>query len=204
MWLCTILFWVYDTPMKLGQVFSQYFMVFMAGVWFNEFKMYERVMNFKVAYVAVPLVALSLPNLSNLFTSNNAAETLRFLIYSNGRSIVLSLSAILLVLLLMRKIVVPRNRFVELVAATSIFIYLMEPFCSYILRSYVFGESTIYFASGAEFYLYQITRVAVLLVLLPLAAKAAKNIYQKRVSLLSPSFRFFNVLKNKFADWNSD
>jgi hypothetical protein len=140
--------------MKLGQVFSQYVIVFMIEVWFNEFKIYERVMNFKVAYVAVPLVALSLPNLStNLFTYNNATETLKFLVYSNGRSIVLSLSAILLVLLLLRKLVVPRNRFVELIAATSVLIYLMEPFCSYMPRSYVFGELAIYFASGAEFYI---------------------------------------------------
>lgn len=199
-WFFTILAWVYDMPMKLGQVFSQYFIVFMIGAWVNEFKMYERVMNFKVAYVAFPLIALFLPNLSNLFTSNNAAETLKFLVYSNGRSIILSLSAIVLVLLLMRKLVVPRNRFVELIAATSVLIYLMEPFCSYILRSFIFGESTIYFASGAEFYLYQTTRIAVLLVLLPLTVKAARIIFQKRLSPWGQSFRFFTSLKNKLVD----
>ncbi|MBN1245248.1 acyltransferase [Candidatus Bathyarchaeota archaeon] len=204
LWFCSILAWVFDTPMKLGQVFSQYFLVFMIGTWFNEFKMYAKVMDFKAAYVAVPLVALFLPNFSNLFTANNATGALEFLVYSHGRSIVLSLSAILLVLLLLRKLVVPRNRFVELIAATSVLIYLMEPFCSYLLRSYVFGQTTIYFASGTEFYLYQITRIAVLLILLPLAVKAAKSTYQKQLSLLSPRFKFFNVLKSKFADWNSD
>jgi surface polysaccharide O-acyltransferase-like enzyme len=186
-WFCSILAWVYDAPMKLGQVFSQYFMVFMIGVWFNKFKMYERVMDFKLAYVAAPLFVFFLPNLSNLLTSSNATDTLSFLFYSNGRSIVLSVSAILLVLLFMRKLTFPRNRFVELIAATTVLIYLMEPFCSFILRSYIFGQFNIYFSSGVEFYLYQIARVAVLLVLLPLAAKAFKNTYQKRFLLLNRS-----------------
>jgi surface polysaccharide O-acyltransferase-like enzyme len=201
-WFCSILAWVYDTPMKLGQVFSQYFLVFMIGVWFNEFKMYERIMNFKAAYVAVPLFAVFLPSLSTLFTANNAADALTFFVYSHGRSIILSLSAIFLVLLLLRKLVFPRNRFVELIAATSVVIYLMEPFCSYLLRSYVFGQTTIYFASGLDFYLYQILRITVLLVLVPLVVKAAKTTYQNHLIPLSPNFRFFNVLKNKFAkDW---
>ncbi|TRO45808.1 acyltransferase [Candidatus Bathyarchaeota archaeon] len=202
MWFCSILAWVYDTPMKLGQVFSQYFLVFMIGVWFNEFKMYERVMNFRAAYVAVPLFAVFLPSLSTLFTANNAANALTFFVYSHGRSIILSLSAILLVLLLLRKLVFPRNRFVELIAATSIIIYLMEPFCSYLLRSYVFGQTTIYFDSGTEFYLYQILRITILLFIVPLIVKAAKTTYQRQLIPLSLNSKFLNVLKNKFAkDW---
>jgi hypothetical protein len=200
MWLCSILAWVFDTPMKLGQVFSQYFLVFMIGVWFNEFRMYERVMTYKAAYVTAPLATLFLPDFSDLLTASSTTDTLAFLVYSHGRSIVLSLSAILLVLLLLRKLVFPRNRFVELIAATSVLIYLMEPFCSYILRNYVFGQTTIYFASGEAFYLYQIARVTVLLILLPFVAKVAKNIYQKRLSLSSLNFKFLNSLKSRFAD----
>jgi surface polysaccharide O-acyltransferase-like enzyme len=203
LWFCSILAWVFDTPMKLGQVFSQYFLVFMIGTWFNEFRMYEKVMDFKAAYVAVPLAALFLPNFASLFTAANTTDALTFFVFSHGRSIVLSLSAILLVLLLLRKLEFPRNRFVELIAATSVLIYLMEPFCSYLLRSFIFGQTTVYVASGAEFYLYQIARVAVLLVILPLAVKTAKDAYQKRLSLSSPNSKFFTFLKSKLANWTS-
>ena len=189
-------------PMKLGQVFSQYFLVFIIGVWFNEFKMYERAINFKTAFVMFPLVAFFSLNFSNLFTFNNATEALKSLLYSNGRSVVLSLSAILLVLILLRKLKAPRNRFVELVATTSVLIYLIEPFASYMLRTTVFGQLTIYFAAGAEFYLYQITRIAALLVLLPLVVKAIKN-YQPKLTLAGAQIQqYFSVLKNKPAIQN--
>jgi len=103
----------------------------------------------------------------------------------------------------LRKLEFPRNRFVELIAATSVLIYLMEPFCSYMLRRFIFGQTTVYVASGAEFYLYQIARVAVLLVILPLAVKTAKGAYQKRLSLASPNSNFFAALKSKLANWTS-
>jgi hypothetical protein len=180
-WFCTILAWVYDAPMKLGQVFSQYFLIFMIGVWFNKFKMYDRVMKLKTACVTVPLAALFSLNFSYLFTFNSTTEALTSLLYFNGRSIILSLSAILLALLLLRKLTAPRNRFVELIATTSVLIYLTEPFLSYILRTFIFGQLTLYFAAGAEFYLYQIARIAFLLGLLPLTVKAVKN-YRPKIA----------------------
>ena len=156
-------------------MFTQYFLVFMVGVWFNKLKMYERVMRFRTGFIMVPLVVLFSLNLSNLFTFNNSIEILKYLFYSNGRSVIFSLSAVLLVLLFLRKFGIPRNRFVELIAKTSILIYFMEPFFSYILRNYVFGQSTIYFAAGLNFYLYIITRIVVLFLFLPLGVKAVKN-----------------------------
>jgi len=114
-------------------------------------------------------------DLSGLFNENTAIETLMSLLYSNARSIVLSLSVILLVLLFLRKIKIPKNRYVELIAETSIFIYLSEPFFSYLLRRFVFGQLTISFAAGADFYLYLIMRVAILFVAVPLVYKAIKN-----------------------------
>ena len=202
-WFCSILACVYDMPMKLGQVFSQYFLIFIIGGWFNEFKMYERFIKFKTAFVVFPLVAIFSLNLSNLFTFSNTTEALKALLYSNGRSVVLSLSAILLVLIILRKLKAPSNRFVELVATTSVLIYLIEPFASYILRTIVFGQLTIYFAAGAEFYLYQIARIAALFVLLPLVVKAVKN-YQPKLPFAGVKIQqYFEVLKNKPAVQNS-
>jgi len=179
LWFATILAWVCGASMKPDQLFSQYFLVFMIGVWFNKLGMYEKVMNFKTAVVTVPLVALFALDFSSLFTFNNATETLKALLYSNGRSIILSLSAILLLLLLLRKMRFPRNRFVELIATTSIFIYLLDPFFSFILSDYVFGQTTIYFADGAIFYLYQIARIFILFVLWPPAIKAIRSYIKK-------------------------
>jgi hypothetical protein len=175
LWFCTILAWVFNVPMKLGKNFSQYLLVFTIGFWLSKLRIYEKVMRFRTAYVAVPLVALFSIDLSGLFNENTAIETLMSLLYSNARSIVLSLSVILLVLLFLRKIKIPKNRYVELIAETSIFIYLSEPFFSYGLRRYVFGQPIIYFASGADFYLYVIMRGAILFVLLPLVYKVIKN-----------------------------
>lgn len=179
LWFATILAWVCDASMKPDQLFSQYFLVFMIGVWFNKLGMYEKVMNFKTAVVTVPLVALFALDFSSLFTFNNATETLKALLYSNGRSMILSLSAILLVLLFLRNTRFPRNRFVELIAATSIFIYLLDPFFGFILSDYVFGQPTVYVADGAAFYLYQIARIFILFVLLPPAIKAIRGYIKK-------------------------
>ena len=175
LWFCTILAWVFNVPMKLGKDFSQYLLVFTIGFWLSKLRIYEKVMRFRTAYVAVPLVALFSIDLSGVFNENTAIETLMSLLYSNARSIVLSLSVILLVLLFLRKIKIPKNRYVELIAETSIFIYLSEPFFSYGLRRYVFGQPIIYFASGADFYLYLIMRGAILFVGLPLVYKVIKN-----------------------------
>lgn len=199
MWFGTILAWAYDSPLKIGMVFSQYFLVFMIGAWFNEFKLYDRVMKLRTACFTVPLVALFSLNLSFLFTFDNTTEALKSLMYSNVRSIVLSVSVILLILPLLRKLRVPGNRFIELVASGSVLIYLIEPFVSYIVRILAFGQLTVYFAAGAEFYLYQSARVVVLLVLLPIVAKVVTS------NLLKMKFggvqlqHYFNALKNKPA-----
>ena len=64
----------------------------------------------------------------------------------------------------------------------SVIIYLVEPFISYVLLNYVFGQTAIVFADGALFYLYQVTRVVVLLGLLPLGFIVGRRLYQKRGS----------------------
>jgi hypothetical protein len=174
-WLCTVLAWVYDMPMKLGIGFSQYLLVFTVGFWLNKLKMYEKFMSFKVAFVAAPLAALFSIDLSGFFNTNSAGGTLVSLLYFNLRSVVLSICVILLVLLFLRKLHFPAYNYVELIAKSSIFIYLSEPFFSYILRKFVFGQNTIYFAAGADFYLYLVIRVAILFVLLPLLLKIVKK-----------------------------
>lgn len=178
-WFCTILAWVYNVPIKLGLVFSQYFLVFMIGVWLNKLEMYERVIDSRTAYVAIPLISLFSLDLSDLLAFDGATGYLKNLLYFCGRSTVLSLSTILLVLLFLRKLRLPRYYFVESIAKTSVLIYLMEPFFSYILCTFVFGQPTVYFAAGAEFYFYQIMRIFVLLVFLPLAAKGIQKYLPK-------------------------
>jgi len=177
LWFCTILAWAYDTAMKFGQVFSQYFLVFMVGFWLNKFGKYEKVTRFRTALVMVPLVALFSLDLSHFFSLDTTTEALKYLIYSNGRSIIFSLSAVLLVLLVLRKMKIPRNRFVERIATISILIYFMDPFFSYLISNYVFWQPVIYFAAGEEFYLYIIVRITVLFLILPLAVKVVNKIY---------------------------
>ncbi|MCW4054587.1 MAG: acyltransferase [Candidatus Bathyarchaeota archaeon] len=179
LWFATILAWVYNASMKPGQLFSQYFLIFMIGVWLSKLRIYEKVLNFKTAVVTVSLLVLFVLDFSSFFTFNNATETLKALIYSNGRSMILSLSAILLVLLFLRKMRLPRNRFVELIATTSIFIYLLDPFFGFLVSNYVFGQPTVYFADAATFYLYQIARILFAFVLLPPIAKAIRSFVKK-------------------------
>jgi len=196
LWLVTILAWAYDASMKPGERFSQYFLIFMIGVWLNKLGMYEKVMSFKTACVAVPLLALFSLDFSNLFNFNNSTEALKALLYSNGRSIILSLSAVLLVLVLLHKAKIPRNRFVELIATTSIFIYFLEPFFGYMLSILAFGQPTVYFADGVDFYVYIIVLFVILFVLLPLAVAAIRKLYQKMTSVKSKSNQRFNALQN--------
>ena len=179
MWFLTLFAWVFNTELKLGLLFTQYFLVFMIGGWLNRLKLYEKVMNVRTAVVTVPLVVLFSFDFSSLFNFNNATNTLGALLYSNGRSIILSLSAVLLVLLVMEKSGFPRNRFVESVAATSIFIYLLDPFIAYLLSNYVFGQPTMFLAAGADFYVYQVARIFILLALLPLVVNGIRK-YVKR------------------------
>ena len=178
LWLCTILAWVFYLPERLGLLFSQYFLVFMIGFWLNKLKLYDRIVNFRTAYIAIPLIAVFSFNFSNIFTLNNPVNTLNYLLYYTGRSMLLSLSVILLVLLLLRKINVPRNHFVELITELSIFIYLLDPFLAYIVMFYIFGQSTINYFASPVFYIYQAIRVAVLFAVFPILVKTLRTINQ--------------------------
>jgi surface polysaccharide O-acyltransferase-like enzyme len=187
LWFFAILTWVYEATMKPGQLFSQYFLVFMTGVWLNKLEMYNKALNFRTALVAVPLIALFSLNFSFLFNFDNATEALKSLLYFNIRSIILSLSAILMVLIFLQKLKISRNRFVEPIAMASIFIYLLDPIFAYMLSNYAFGHPTMYFVVGTEFYLYLTARIFILLFLLPLGLKVIRS-YIKKSESAEPQF----------------
>jgi surface polysaccharide O-acyltransferase-like enzyme len=182
-WLCTILAWVYNVPVKLGLEVSQYFLVFTVGFWLNKLRMYDGLLSFKTAYVAAPLAALFSIDFSGLFNTNNASQTFLSLLYFTGRSVILSTCVILLVLIFLRKLSFPYFHYLELIAKASIFIYLLEPIVSYAIRVSVFRQTTIYFAAGADFYIYMAIRIAVLFVALPLVFKVIKNYNVSRRSI---------------------
>jgi len=182
-WFCTVLSWVYELPMKLGMVFTQYFLVFMTGFWLNKLKLYDKIIKFRTALIAAPLIVLFSFDFTYMFSFNTTTETLKHLLYTNGRSIALTLAAIVLLLVLQNKSKIS-NHFIEVIAKASIFIYLTEPFISFMLRNYVFGENRIYFATGIDFYSYQIIRVAILFVLLPFVIQRIEK-YRKRKAVES-------------------
>jgi hypothetical protein len=184
-WLCTILAWVYNVPVKLGLEVSQYLLVFTVGFWLNKLRMYDRLLSFKTAYVAAPLAALFSIDFSSLFNTINASQTFLSLLYFTGRSVILSICVIVLVLTFLRKLSFPYLQYIELIAKVSIFIYLTEPIVSYAIRLSVFGQTTIYFASGADFYIYIAIRIAVLFIALPLVLKVIKNYKVSRRSIVS-------------------
>jgi fucose 4-O-acetylase-like acetyltransferase len=188
-WLSTILLWVYDSPFQLGQLFSEFLLVFVFGFFVNKFKIYDKLMSFKMAFFAIPLVAFFSLDLSGLFTYTNEVETFKAMLYSNGRIMILTVGLVLLSLLLLRKMNVPKNGFAKQVASRSAFIYLSEPFISFVILAYAFGIPDDFFADGVMFYVYQIVRVAVLLVLVPLGFIAWKKFKQKRISPQSTSPR---------------
>jgi surface polysaccharide O-acyltransferase-like enzyme len=187
LWFFAILTWVYDATVKPGQLFSQYFLVFMIGVWLNKLEMYKKALNFRTVLVAIPLLAFFSLNFSFLFNFDNATEALQFLLYSNIRSIILSLSAILMVLIFLQNLKISRNRFIELIAMTSIFIYLLDPIFAYMLSNYVFGHPTMYFVAGTEFYLYLAARIFILLFLIPFVVKVVRS-YIKKAKSADPQF----------------
>jgi fucose 4-O-acetylase-like acetyltransferase len=181
LWLSTMLLWVFDSPLKLGSLFSQFLLVFIFGFFVNKFKIYDRIMNFKMAFIAIPLVAFFSTDLSGFFSYNNEVETLKAMLYFNVRSIILTLGLVLLTLLFLRKIKVPKNGFALKIATRSSFIYLSEPFISFVILTYIFGQpDSLLFANGAEFYIYQAVRIVVLIVMVPLGFMAWKKIQQKR------------------------
>jgi peptidoglycan/LPS O-acetylase OafA/YrhL len=177
LWLLTIFLWVVDFSLKLGQVFSQYFLVFIVGFWLNKFSMYQKVTRLRIGLVMIPLVALFTIDLSNFFNFNTATEALKYLLYSNGRSIIFSLSAVLLVLIILRKLNIPNNRFVKWVATISILIYFMDPLFNYLISNYVFRQPIIYFSAGLDFWIYILFRIVALFVIFPFTLKAINKLF---------------------------
>jgi hypothetical protein len=168
-WLSTITLWVYDSPLRLGQLFSQFLLVFTFGFYLNKLKAYDRIMNFKMAAVAIPLVAFFSFDFSGLFNYTNILDAFQAQLYFNIRSIMLTLGLVLLALFLLRKIGVPKNGFAKKIATKSAFIYLSEPFISFLILTYIFGASdSLLFDSGVGFIAYQAVRVVVLLLGVPL------------------------------------
>ena len=182
LWLSTILLWVYDTPMRLGQLFSEFLLVFMVGFWVNKLKIYSKIMSSKMAYFAVPSATLFAFNFSSFFNYNNGVNAFDAFIYSDSRIIIFSIALVLLALLFVRKSKVRQNSFITLIASKSAFIYLAEPFISYAILRLVFGQTEIFFADGTAFYVYQVIRIVVLLVLVPLGLMAGTRLYKKRAS----------------------
>jgi fucose 4-O-acetylase-like acetyltransferase len=174
MWFCSILTWTYGIDLKFGMVFTQYFLIFMAGSWLNKYGTYEKIMNYKTAAITVPVALFFSMNLSGFITCSNTIETIKYLLYYNGRSILFSVSTVFLALLVFRKLNISNNRFSELIASSSIFIYFLEPFFSYIIRLFIFGQPAIYFTDGTTFYVYLIIRIIALFLVLPLAVYAIR------------------------------
>jgi hypothetical protein len=172
-WLCTLALWVFDSPFRLGQLFSQFLLVFTFGFFLNKFRVYDKIMSFKMAALVVPLVVLFSFDFSGLFSYSNLLDSFQAQLYFNIRSIVLTLGLVLLTLLFLRKIGVPKNGFAKKVAMKSAFIYLSEPFISFLILTFIFGASdSVVFDGGVGFIAYQAVRVAVLLFGVPLAFMA--------------------------------
>lgn len=180
-WLSTILLWVYDSPLRLGLLFSQFLPVFVLGFFISKFKLYEKIMTYKMALFAIPLVLLFSVDLSSFFNYNSELEAFKALLYFTGRSIILTTGLVLLTLLFLRKIGIPQNGFAKQVARRSAYIYLLEPVISFIILTYVFMKpDNLFFADGIEFYIYQAVRIVVLLVIVPLGFMGFRKIYPKR------------------------
>jgi hypothetical protein len=186
-WLGSILLWVYDSPLRLGLLFSEFIFVFMIGFWIGKFKLYQKVVSNKMTFFAVPLIAILSYNLSNLFNFSSAAKAFEALVYTNLRIMGLSLSAVLLALLFLKKIRINRNSTVRRIARRSAFVYLIEPFISYLILYLIFQVPEIYVSDGVLFIAYQIARVMVLLFLLPLFFMAVSDYLKKRASIQAPA-----------------
>jgi surface polysaccharide O-acyltransferase-like enzyme len=185
-WFISVLGWVFDFSysgalavyahdLKLGLVFSQFFLVFMFGFWLNKFCLYERLVRFKILFWAVPLFVLFWYDFSNMLSFSSPLSSLEYYLYFNVRSMILGLSAIFIFLTLVKGRV-SSNKVVESIAKVSLLIYLSEPFVSYLLRSLIFGgQLHIYINDTDHFILYQATRIAFLFGLLPLLYWVAKK-----------------------------
>jgi hypothetical protein len=141
-------------------------------------------MTYKTALVALPTLAFFSIDLSSLFNYNTIENALAAQVYFNCRSIMLTLSLVLLTLMALRRVKLPTNGFVKQIADHSAVIYLTEPFISFLILTYVFGQGEAFFAGGMSFFLYQATRIMVLLGVIPLVFL----IWQYRIMMPVPTF----------------
>ncbi|MCW4017687.1 MAG: acyltransferase [Candidatus Bathyarchaeota archaeon] len=182
LWFLNLLAWVFDDPsqftlasFKLGLVFNQFFLVFMIGFWLRKFGLYERLVGFKTALLAIPLFALFWFNISSMFSLQGFLNSFAYYLYFNVRSMILGLSVIF-VFLAIAKGRLHNNTIIESIAKVSILIYLSEPFISYLLRNLIFGgELHIYLSETEDFILYQALRLFILFGVYPLLYVAGKK-----------------------------
>jgi hypothetical protein len=185
----TTILWLYETPLKLDSLFSQYLLVFVIGFYVSKFGLYEKLVNPKMAFVAVPLVAFFAFDFSGYFNYNTILNALQAQLYFNCRSVLLTMGMVVLALIALRRVKMPVKGLAKQIADHSALIYLYEPFVSFLILNYGFGQGEILVADSLTFYLYQATRITVLLIAIP----AGFMLWNKRKSL--PNFGFFQ--KNK-------
>lgn len=178
LWLAAITLWVYTSPFRLGELFTQFLLVFSFGFFINKLKLYEKILNYKMAAIAIPVVIFFAMDLTYLVSGNPWLSQL----YFNLRTILLTAGLVLLSLLLLRKLHVPKNGFAQQIAKRSAYIYLAEPLISFAILSLIFNMPDTFFASGPLFYLYQGVRIVMCIILVPLGFMLfRKNIKQKKV-----------------------
>lgn len=165
--LGTSLLWVYNSPLRFDSLFSQYLLVFVFGFFISKLNLYEKLMTYKMAFFAIPTAVFFSFDLSGLFNYNTTFNALQAQFYFNCRSIMLTLSFVLLTLLILRKIKVPVHGISKQIVDRSAFIYLSEPFVSFVILNYLFGRVECFALNDVMFYIYQVTRIVVLLVIVP-------------------------------------
>jgi hypothetical protein len=120
-----------------------------------------------MAFVAVPLVAFFAFDFSGYFNYNNILNAFQAQLYFNCRSVLLTMGLVVLALITLRKVKMPVRGLAKQIADHSALIYLYEPFVSFLILNYGFGQGQIFFADSLTFYLYQATRITVLLIVIP-------------------------------------
>jgi hypothetical protein len=169
LWIITLMLFALNSPLRLGLIFNQFIFIFVSGFYIHKFDLYEKILNYKTALLLLPLIIFFCFDLSSLFNYATPLDTLVALLYLNARSILLTFGLVLLTLYTIRKLGLPKNGFSKQIATRSAFIYLSEPFISFLILNYVFGQTdNVLFASGALFYLYIVVRVIVLFIFVPL------------------------------------
>ncbi len=164
---CTAILWLYETPLKLDSLFSQYLLVFVFGFYVSKFALYEKMVNPKMAFLAVPLVTFFAFDFSGYFNYNTILNAFQAQLYFNCRSVLLTMGMVILALIALRRVKMPVHGLAKQISDHSALIYLYEPFVSFLILNYGFGQGQIYFADSLTFYLYQATRIGVLLIAIP-------------------------------------